>query len=152
MATTDKHIKLSQLQMTVQRIKNEMEKNKVDVPTKVSELLNDSDFQTEADVLSLIDDADHMKRKIVSSIDDINISANDADKYIYMVKHIEPGANAGDPPIEYYTEYMVVGGKLDLVGDTRVDLDDYVKYTDAATNEEIVEMLDDVFGESSDGE
>lgn len=151
MSTTDKHIKLSQLQMTIQRIKNEMVKNKVDVPTKVSELLNDSDFQTEAEVLALIDDADHMKRKIVASIDDINTSANDADKYIYMVKHIESGVNAGDPPIEYYVEYMVVGGKLDLVGDTRVDLTDYVKYTDAATNEEIVEMLDDVFGDSSNG-
>lgn len=151
MATTDKHIKLTQLQMTVQRIKNEMEKNKVDVPTKVSELLNDSDFQTETDVLSLIDDADHIRRKIVASVDDINVSANDADKYIYMVKHIETGENPGDPPIEYYMEYMVVGGKVDQVGDTRVDLTGYVKYTDAATNEDIAFMLDNIFSDSADG-
>lgn len=150
MATADKHIKLNQLQMTAQRIKNEMAKNKVDVPTKVSELLNDSGFQTETEVLSLIDDVDHLKRKIVDSIDEIDVSANDADKYFYMVKHVEPGANAGDPPIEYYIEYMVVGGKLDQVGDTRVNLVGYVKYTDAATNEEIVEMLDNIFGDSSD--
>lgn len=147
MANTDKHIKLSQLQMLAQRVKKELLRSGAEVPTKLSELANDSGFQTEEDVLSLIDDADHMKRKIVASIDDIDLTASDADKYIYMVKHIE----AGDPPVEYYVEYMVIGGKVDPVGDTRVDLTDYVKFTDAATDEEITAMLNTVFGVPSDG-
>lgn len=152
MATNDKHIKLSQLQMLAQRVKKEMLKSGVDVPTKVSELVNDSGFQTEDDVLGLIDDADHMKRKIVDSIDDIDLTASDADKYIYMVKHVEEGESEDDPPIEYYEEYMVVGGKVDKIGDTRVDMTGYVKYTDAATDEEITEMINGIFGEPSDGE
>lgn len=148
MATNDKHIKLSQLQMLAQRVKNELQKSGADVPTKLSELTNDTGFQTEEDVLSLIDDADHMKRKIVASIDDIDLTASDADKYIYMVKQIDPG----DPSVEYYMEYMVIGGKVDPVGDTRVDLTGYVKFTDAATDEEITTMLNAVFGVPSDGE
>ena len=54
--------------------------------------------------------------KTVSSIDDINVNAEDAHKYIYMVKN-------GD----IYDEYMVINGTVERIGDTNVDLSDYAK-------------------------
>ncbi len=55
------------------------------VPTKVSQLTNDSKYQTETDVAAAVAGADHLKRKIVTSVDAIDKTAADAAQYIYMV-------------------------------------------------------------------
>lgn len=65
--------------------------------------------------------ADHLKRVIVSSTDEIDLTADDADQYIYMV------ANADGESGNSYDEYMVINGALEKVGDWAVDLSDYVK-------------------------
>lgn len=134
----DKHTTLEQMKMLATRVKKELVSSGLSVPTKLSELVNDSGFQTEEEVKALIADADHMKRKIVVSLDDIDVGAKDADMYIYMLKIPKTNEETGDDE-SYYEEYMVVGGKLDPVGNTKVDLTDYVKKTDVATD-------DDVFG------
>lgn len=89
------------------------------VPVKVSELTNDSKFQTDTEVAAAIAAADHMKRKIVDSTADIDLDAADASQYIYMVK--KGTTKTGDK----YDEYMVLDGALEKVGDWEVDLSNY---------------------------
>lgn len=93
----------------------------ITVPTKVSDLSNDSKFQTDAEVATAIAAADHMKRKIVNSTADIDLTAGDASQYIYMVK--KSSTKTGDK----YDEYMVLDGALEKVGDWEVDLSNYVQ-------------------------
>lgn len=93
----------------------------ITVPTKVSDLNNDSQFQTQSQVASAIAAADHMKRKIVDSTDEITLDAPDASQYIYMV--LKSSTKNGDK----YDEYMVLDGALEKVGDWAVDLSGYVQ-------------------------
>jgi hypothetical protein len=96
----------------------------ITVPTKVSDLTNDSKFQTEAEVAATVAAADHLKRKKVASIDAIDLNAADADQYIYMVP------KAGDQTGDKYDEYMVIDGAVERVGDWAVALSDYVEKED----------------------
>lgn len=130
-------------------------------PTKVSDLTNDSKYQTDTDVAAAVAAADHLKRKIVESTDAIDVEADDATQYIYMV--LKSSTKAGDK----YDEYMVIDGAVERVGDWTVDLSGYVQkeegkvlssndFTDEdkakldgldfATDEEVAAMLDEVFG------
>lgn len=93
----------------------------ITVPTKVSDLTNDSKFQTDTEVAAAIAAADHMKRKIVNSTADIDLEAADASQYIYMVK--KGSTKTGDK----YDEYMVIDGALEKVGNWEVDLSNYVQ-------------------------
>ena len=97
----------------------------------------------------------------VESTDEIDVSADDADRYIYLVPN---GAEDGDNVCD---EYIVVDGALEKIGTTAVDLSGVVEkeegkglstndFTDAdkakldsiefATDTEVDEMLDGVFG------
>lgn len=145
----DKHVTLPQIKQLAERIKKELVSSGLSVPTKLSELTNDAGFQTADEVAASIAAADHIRRKIVNSIDDIDLTASDADKYFYLVKKTETDSEGQSTT--YYDEYMVVGGKADMVGNTKIDLSGYVKYTDAATNEEVTSMLTEVFGEETSG-
>lgn len=113
------------------------------VPVKVSDLTNDSKFQTDAEVAAAIAAADHMKRRIVNSTADINLTAADASQYIYMVKK---GTNkTGDK----YDEYMVLDGALEKVGDWEVDLSNYQPKEDGkglSTNDFTNELLEKLNG------
>lgn len=77
--------------------------------------------------------ADHMKRKTVNAVADIDLAAADASQYIYMVK------NANNESGNLYDEYMVLDGALEKVGDWEVDLSEYAKTADfqEITDEEI---------------
>lgn len=131
------------------------------VPTKVSQLTNDSKYQTETDVAAAVAGADHLKRKIVTSVDAIDKTAADAAQYIYMV--LKSSTKTGDK----YDEYMVIDGEVERVGDWSVDLSGYQAkeegkglsandYTDedkaklaelaVASDEEVAQVLDGVFG------
>lgn len=110
----------------------------VDVPTAVSELTNDSGFQTSAQVSSAIStalgnyytktqtesaiatavaDASHLKRQIVESLPDSNQDENT----IYMLKKTGGGAAQNA-----YDEYMWLNTAWEKIGDTAVDLTNYV--------------------------
>lgn len=64
---------------------------------------------------------DHLHRRKVNSVSDIDPTAADADKYIYMVPKAE--SETGDA----YDEYMVIDGAVEKVGDWKVDLSDYAQ-------------------------
>jgi len=61
----------------------------------------------------------HLKRKKVDGAESIDLTAPDADQYIYMV----PRADAEEGNL--YAEYMVFDGALEKVGDWGVDLSGY---------------------------
>lgn len=90
------------------------------VPVKVSDLTNDSGYQTEAQVSAAVAAAGHLRRKKVDSAGAIDPAAQDADLYIYMVP--KSGAD-GDK----FDEYMVIDGAVEKVGDWAVDLSGYVQ-------------------------
>lgn len=90
------------------------------VPVKVSELTNDSGYQTEAQVSAAVAAAGHLRRKKVDSAEVIDPAAQDADQFIYMVP--KSGAD-GDK----FDEYMVIDGAVEKVGDWAVDLSGYVQ-------------------------
>lgn len=117
-------------------IKTELTKkaNSTDIPTKVSGLQNDSNYQTDTDVTTTltpyatktyvgeqISNADHLKREIVTEIP----KPETADKNtIYMLKIESVTGN------DKYREYLLIDGTVQCVGDTSVDLTDYAKTTD----------------------
>jgi hypothetical protein len=70
--------------------------------------------------------ADHLQRKIVNSIDDIDITAANASSYIYMVP---TGLQYED---DKYDEYVVIDSIIEKVGSWEVDLTNY------ATKDEII--------------
>ena len=180
-----KHTTLDQLKMLAQRSKTEIDK----VDTKVTALSSRVDDLvtaggepnvivgiqnngTDLDITSKKVDigpsiaaavaaADHLKRKIVTGVDAIDLTAADADQYLYMVP--KTGSDADD----VYDEYMVLDGAVEHVGNTKVDLSGKVDkvegkglssndFTDEekaklaglelATDAEVQEMLDEVFG------
>lgn len=93
--------------------------------------------------------ADHLKRRVVTGVDDIDLTAEDADQYLYMVP--KTGSDADD----VYDEYMVINGAVEHVGNTKVDLSDYAKKSELpemATDAEIDAMLTEVFGTADESE
>ena len=117
-------------------IKTELVKkaNSTDIPTKVSGLQNDSNYQTDTDVTTTltpyatktyvgeqISNADHLKREIVTEVP----KPETADKNtIYMLKSESVTGN------DKYREYLLIDGTVQCVGDTSVDLTDYAKTID----------------------
>lgn len=91
--------------------------------------------KTETDTLikTAINNADHLKRKIVAATGEIDLSAKDADQYIYMVPN---GLQHDD---DKYDEYIVIEGKFEKVGDWEVDLSGY--YTKVQVDDKIAEAI-----------
>ena len=81
-----------------------------------------TDGMTATEIASAISTAiagtDHLSRVMVDS------TADGAEKKIYMVKNTD--GEAGN----LYSEYMVIDGKLEKVGDWKVDLSSYAKTTE----------------------
>lgn len=77
-------------------------------------------------IAQAIASVDHLSYKKVESKESINVEAEDADKYIYLVPNTDAGENV-------YDEYMVLDGALEMLGNTKVDLSDYLKAADAET-------------------
>lgn len=80
--------------------------------------------ETDSKIKEEIDKLDHLKRTTVAGVESIDLTAADADQYIYMVPNIETGS---------YDEYMVIDGALERVGDWSVDLTGYATTEDLET-------------------
>lgn len=111
-----------------------------------------------ASIAAAVSAADHLQRKKVASLEDIDPAGEGADKFIYMVP------KTGSDEDDQYDEYMVLDGAVEHVGNTKVDLSGKVdgmglsanSFTDEekgklagiefATDTEVQEMLDEVFG------
>ena len=104
------------------------------IPTKTSELQNDSGYLTEHQDLTnyatktyvgeQVANAEHLKREIVTVLPS---DAEAKDNIIYMLKVESATGN------DKYQEYMKIDGTVKMVGDTSVDLTDYAKKTDIPT-------------------
>lgn len=80
-------------------------------------------------IATAISGADHLSRVKVDSVDEIDVSADGADKKIYMVAKSDVEEGSSDK----YDEYMVINGALERVGDWKVDLSDYATTAAVAT-------------------
>lgn len=106
--------------------------------------------------------ADHLSRKKVANLSEIDPDAEGAEKFIYMVS--KTGSDEDD---DMYDEYMVLDGKIEHVGNTKVDItgkvdkvegmglssNDYTHEEKAklagiemATDTEVDAMLAEIFG------
>ena len=123
--------------------------NKADItaiPSKVSDLENDSRYQTRSDIDTIlmnysaeinsyigeqIANAEHLKREIVTVLPS---DTEASDNIIYMLKVESATGN------DKYKEYMKIDGTVQMVGDTSVDLTDYAKTVDIPTT--VAELTD----------
>lgn len=176
-----KHTTLDQLKMLAQRSKTEIDKvdtKVINLATKVDDLvtaggepnkieaiknngaaleITEKAVDIGASITAAVAAADHLQRKIVTAVADIDPAAEGADKFIYMVPKTGPGED------DLYDEYMVLDGKAEHIGNTKIDLSGYVQketgsglYPDAdkeklagiemATDAEVTTVLDEVFG------
>ena len=90
--------------------------------------------QTDSAISAAIAKAPHLKREIVEQLPEV--SAADANT-IYMV-----GTGEGSET-SVYKEYMLINGKFELLGDSKVDLTNY------ATKEEVKTAKDEAIGAAS---
>jgi hypothetical protein len=111
---------------------NSLDSNKADknkIPTKISQLINDKTFKTESEIQSLINNSTKLKKEVVTSL-----PSTGKEDVIYLLKNKNDTNN-------YYTEYMWISGKWEIIGDTKVDLSDYAKKTEIPKN--ISELRED---------
>ena len=86
-------------------------KSEVYTKTETEELVNEK-------VAAGVAAADHLKRKIVNSVDEIDVSASDANQYIYLVPKTAENNDS-------YDEYLVINGVVEKVGNWGVNLENY---------------------------
>ena len=106
---------------------------------EVDKKANVTDVYTKIEVNELIADAGHIKRKKVNSLEEIDLTAPDAEQYIYLVL-VDTTIDGND----IYDEYMVLDGKLEKLGSWEVNLDGYVtedKLTNTLKNYASVETV-----------
>ena len=114
------------------------------IPSKVSELTNDSKYQTESDVTTTLSDyatktyvgeqianSEHLKREIITVLPS---DEEASDNIIYMLKVESATGN------DKYQKYMKIDGTVQMVGDTSVDLTDYAKTAEIPTT--VAELTD----------
>lgn len=86
--------------------------------TKVSQLTNDKNFKTETEIQALINNSTKLKKEVVTSL-----PSTGKEDIIYLLK------NKGDAN-NYYTEYLWINKSWEIIGDTKVDLSEYLKTRD----------------------
>lgn len=120
------------------------------VPKKISDLTNDSGFQTEAQVTAAVNkavaNAGHLKRKNVAALPTTDIDEN----IIYCVP--DPSGKTGNEKIEYMYQTDDSGNKYwEEVGRNVTDLDGYVKNDDITeiTNTQVDSIIAEVFEDTT---
>lgn len=88
---------------------------KTQIPTKLSQLTNDKTYKTESEIQAMINNSVKLKKEVVTSL-----PSTGKDDVIYLLKNKADTNN-------YYTEYMWISGKWEIIGDTKVDLSEYLK-------------------------
>lgn len=92
--------------------------DKDEIPTEISQLNNDKNFKTESEIQELINNSTKLKKEVVTSL-----PATGKEDVIYLLKNKNDTNN-------YYTEYMWISGRWEIIGDTKVDLTEYAKKTE----------------------
>lgn len=98
-------------------------KSLTEVITVINEKINNTytKEETNSEISKAVANAGHLKRVIKNSVADIDLTADDADQYIYLVPNVD------NEDGNKYDEYIVIDGALEKVGDWKVNLDDYVQ-------------------------
>lgn len=102
---------------------------KTEIPTKLSQLNNDKTFKTETEIQTMINNSAKLKKEVVTSL-----PSSGKEDIIYLLKNKNDNNN-------FYTEYLWIGGKWEIIGDTKVDLTDYAKKSEIKTK--LSEMTSD---------
>ena len=89
----------------------------ITVPTKTSQLTNDSSFATQTYVNQQIGAIDKLKKSIVSALPSSSIDTNT----IYLVP--KSSTESGN----YYDEYMYINSQWELIGNSKTDMTGFVK-------------------------
>lgn len=84
----------------------------VSVPTKTSQLTNDSTFTTTAEVNNLINQINKITKQIVTSL-----PATGSDNIMYLIKNTAPGDS------NVYDEWLWIDSKWEKIGDTATVVD-----------------------------
>ena len=79
---------------------------------ELNKKVNSEDVYNKSQIDILISGINSLQRKKVDSIEEINVNAEDADKYIYIVPF-------GDTEGNKYEEYIVIEGVLEKIGSIR---------------------------------
>lgn len=103
---------------------NKLKSEVVDLTSIVNDKANTVDVYTKSEVDHLIATANHLKRKKVSSVDEIDTTA---ENFIYMITKTDGAGN------DHFDEYMVIEGEVEKIGSTAVDLTGYVKTPEMET-------------------
>ena len=89
----------------------------ITVPTKTSQLTNDSSYATQTYVNQQIGAIDKLKKSIVSTLPSSSIDTNT----IYLVP--KASTESGN----YYDEYMYINSQWELIGNSKTDMTGFVK-------------------------
>lgn len=104
----------------------------IEVPSSISDLVNDKGFKTEEEVIALVEEHGKLKREIV---DNLPAAEGANENAIYMVKSKDG---------EGFAEYMLVNGSWEVLGSTgSIDLTGYVREEEIKyiTESEVREMF-----------
>lgn len=93
--------------------------NETTIPKKVKF----EDVYTKAEVEQKINSAGHITRKVLGNAS--QLPSTGVDNVIYMAPKSD--SEAGN---DIYNEYMWINNKYEIIGNSKVDLSDYVKYSD----------------------
>lgn len=97
----------------------------ITVPTKVSDLTNDSKFQTDTEVATAIATAiSETGHASFEKVDTIPTAETAEENVLYLVMNSNT---------KHYDIYAKIGENVELIDDTTVDLTDYAKSTDVET-------------------
>ncbi len=101
------------------------------VPTKLSELINDSGYQTAEQVQAAIAAIGHASFEVADSVPAAEAAA---DNVFYLVKNDDTG---------YYDIYAKVSGEVVRLDDTTVDLTGYIQSPDGGTEGQVLKKKAD---------
>ena len=109
-------------------------------PTEVSAFNNDVGYQTAIQVAEAINNSTKISKEIVESLPEVSSAKENV---IYMILK-ENGTGS-----DVYDEYMIVNGKLELVGNSEVDLNGYWNESNLSemSNSQIDNIWNTVFTE-----
>lgn len=109
-------------------------------PTEVSAFNNDVGYQTATQVAEAINNSTKISKEIVGSLPD---ASSAKENVIYMILTENGTGN------DVYDEYMIVNGKLEMVGNSEVDLNGYWNESNLSemSNSEIDNIWNTVFTE-----
>lgn len=102
----------------------------ISVPTNNNQLTNGAGYQTASDVASAISQAQLITYEVVQTLPTTGVA-----KKIYLV----PKSTTATGNV--YDEYMWINNAWEKIGDTQVDLSNYVQKTDYVTNSEIDQIV-----------